>query len=94
MTTMTTDTIDITAPLSSETVDALSKLNEDTPFLSTRRAEALAAFERAPMPTRKDEYWRFTKLRGVELDTVPTFIGCDGMEAAQERAARSLTANV
>lgn len=61
-------------------------------FLERVRQEGAAAFERAPMPTRKDEYWRFTKLRGVELDTVPAFAAADELEAARARVATSLTA--
>jgi Fe-S cluster assembly protein SufD len=86
-------TVDITAPIGAETVERLSTFCEDTAFVSARRAQALAAFERSPMPTRKDEYWRFTKLRGVELAEVPAFIGCsDAYEEATARVANSLTA--
>ncbi|MCB0878377.1 MAG: Fe-S cluster assembly protein SufD [Thermoleophilia bacterium] len=68
----------------------------DSPFLNGVRDTGAAAYERAPMPTRKDEYWRFTRLRGVELDQVPAFVpagDADQVEFARERTARSLTAS-
>jgi Fe-S cluster assembly protein SufD len=63
------------------------------PELEPYRVAARAAFERAPMPTRKDEYWRFTKLRGVDLDAVPEFVPARDPEAVIKRIARSLTAS-
>src|SRR4051794_30712373 len=66
----------------------------ESAFLSQAREQGAAAFERAPMPTRKDEYWRFTKLRGVELSTVPQFAGADDLDAVRTRVERSLTAAV
>ncbi len=64
----------------------------DSPVLAKLRDDGAAAFERAPMPTRKDEYWRFTKLRGVELDQVPAFSPAADDELVRERIAASLTA--
>ena len=81
----------IGAPLSASTVDQLSEAAADTAFLAARRREAFAAFERAPMPTRKDEHWRFTKLRGVELGELPTVAGASDVELARERVSTSLT---
>lgn len=60
--------------------------------LASRRAIGQAAFETAPMPTRKDEQWRFTRLRGLELDQVPSFSPATDVDAARERVANSLTA--
>lgn len=64
----------------------------DSAFLAGMRERGAAAFERAPMPTRKDEYWRFTKLRGVELDQVPAFAPAEDVDAARARVERSVTA--
>ncbi len=64
----------------------------DSVFLAKVRDEGVAAFERAPMPTRKDEYWRFTKLRGVELAEVPAFSAATDLDAVRARVERSLTA--
>jgi Fe-S cluster assembly protein SufD len=63
-------------------------------FLSGVRSTGAAAFERAPMPTRKDEYWRFTKLRGVELADVPELSPAADLDAVRSRVERSLTAAV
>lgn len=65
----------------------------DSPVLAKFRDAGAAAFERAPMPTRKDEYWRFTKLRGVELDQVPSFSPSVDEDLVRERLAASLTAS-
>jgi Fe-S cluster assembly protein SufD len=68
----------------------------DSVFLTKTRDEGAAAFERAPMPTRKDEYWRFTRLRGVELEQVPALSPAgdpDAITGARERTARSLTSS-
>ena len=84
----------ITAPLSSATVAQLSEAAGDTAFLAQRRRDAFAAFEAAPMPTRKDEHWRFTKLRGIELAEIPTVVAATDVDAARERIATSLTSAV
>lgn len=65
----------------------------DNALISKVRKEGAQAFERSPMPTRKDEYWRFTKLRGVELDSVPASLECTGadIDAARTRVANNLT---
>ncbi len=65
----------------------------DSPVLAKIRDEGAAAFERAPMPTRKDEYWRFTKLRGVDLDAVPNFSPSTDEELVKERVRTSVTAS-
>ena len=61
-------------------------------FLTQAREAGAAAFERAPMPTRKDEYWRFTKLRGVELESVPAYVSADDLDLVRPRVERSVTA--
>jgi Fe-S cluster assembly protein SufD len=37
-------------------------------WLDERRSEARAALERTPLPTLKDENWRYTSLRGIDFD--------------------------
>jgi Fe-S cluster assembly protein SufD len=37
-------------------------------WLDERRGEARAAFETTPLPTLKDENWRYTSLRGIDFD--------------------------
>ena len=62
------------------------------PELEPYRIAGRAAFEAAPMPTRKDEHWRFTRLRGVELADVPEFVPAADPDAVLKRVADSLTA--
>lgn len=63
----------------------------DTAFLADVKAAGRAAFEAAPMPTRKDEQWRFTRLRGVELENLPTMSPCGDESAVRERIATAHT---
>jgi|tagenome__1003787_1003787.scaffolds.fasta_scaffold20889562_2 Fe-S cluster assembly protein SufD len=37
-------------------------------WLDERRSEARAALERTPLPTLKDENWRYTSLRGIDFE--------------------------
>ncbi|MCW2959959.1 MAG: FeS assembly protein SufD [Thermoleophilia bacterium] len=66
----------------------------DAPFLASVRAAAAVTYDAAPMPTRKDEQWRFTRLRGVDLTTVPATSPADDLDAVQARVASSLTSAV
>jgi Fe-S cluster assembly protein SufD len=63
----------------------------ETKFLADRKAAGKAAFDAAPMPTRKDEQWRFTRLRGVDLDNLPTMSPCGDEAAVRERIATAHT---
>jgi Fe-S cluster assembly protein SufD len=37
-------------------------------WLDERRAEARAVYERTPLPTLREENWRYTSLRGIDFD--------------------------
>jgi Fe-S cluster assembly protein SufD len=62
--------------------------------LEERRDEARAVYERTPLPTLRDERWRYTSLRGIDFDgyrtvadagedtLAPTLLG--GLESAGE----------
>src|SRR4051794_10004083 len=39
-----------------------------TTWLEKRRAEARAVYERTPLPTLREENWRYTSLRGIDFD--------------------------
>jgi Fe-S cluster assembly protein SufD len=41
-------------------------------WLEERRNEARAALARTPLPTLKDENWRYTSLRGIDFDAFAT----------------------
>ena len=44
-------------------------------WLDERRSEARAALESTPLPTLKDENWRYTSLRGIDFDAFTTARG-------------------
>src|SRR5207302_1353249 len=51
-------------------------------WLRARRREAFAAYERLPMPSRSDEEWRRTDVRGLDLDAFEAFERADGAAPA------------
>jgi Fe-S cluster assembly protein SufD len=63
-------------------------------WLATRRDEARVVYEKTPLPTLRDERWRYTSLRGIDFDGykavadaseetfAPTLLG--GLESAGE----------
>jgi Fe-S cluster assembly protein SufD len=44
-------------------------------WLEERRGEARAALESTPLPTLKDENWRYTSLRGIDFDAFEAVSG-------------------
>ena len=46
-------------------------------WLDERRSEARAALESTPLPTLKDENWRYTSLRGIDFDAFASVSGAD-----------------
>ena len=44
-------------------------------WLDERRSEARAALASTPLPTLKDENWRYTSLRGIDFDAFATVAG-------------------
>jgi hypothetical protein len=46
-------------------------------WLDERRGEARAALESTPLPTLKDENWRYTSLRGIDFDAFATVSDAD-----------------
>lgn len=78
--------------LTSEAVEALIALNDEPSWRADGRRAAWAAYQRLPMPTRKDERWRFTNLRGLDVDGIVPFTACDNFEAALDAANHSLLA--
>ena len=50
-------------------------------WLEERRGEARAALAHTPLPTLKDENWRYTSLRGIDFDGFATAAG--GLETAR-----------
>ena len=46
-------------------------------WLEERRNEARAALESTPLPTLKDENWRYTSLRGIDFEAFASVSGAD-----------------
>jgi len=61
-----------------EAVEELGSLHGEPDWLRARRREAFAAFERLPMPSRSDEEWRRTDVRGLDLDAFEPFERANG----------------
>lgn len=78
---------------SKEAVETINELSQTPAWLNERRLAAWERFEATPMPTSRDEKWRFTNLRGIDVQKVRTVSGCDGAEAAAVRAETALSLN-
>src|SRR5919202_5211415 len=58
--------------VSAETVKALSAFKDEPGWLTEKRLSAWRAFEKTPMPTPRDEAWRYTDISDVRIeDFVP-----------------------
>jgi Fe-S cluster assembly protein SufD len=51
--------------MSLETVEALSSFKDEPDWLAEKRLEAWRSFERLPMPTLRDEAWRYTDISDI-----------------------------
>src|SRR3984893_3069479 len=54
-------------------VEELAALHGEPEWLRARRREAFEIYERLPLPSRSDEEWRRTDIRGLDLDAFQTF---------------------
>src|ERR671917_2487564 len=54
--------------MSEEAVKALSSFKDEPGWLTERRLEAWRAFEALPMPTLRDEAWRYTDISDVRIE--------------------------
>ena len=58
--------------ISAETVKALSSFKNEPGWLTEKRLQAWRTFEKIPMPTLRDEAWRYTDISDVRIeDFVP-----------------------
>src|ERR671932_30028 len=58
--------------ISAETVKALSSFKNEPGWLTEKRLDACGFFEKIPMPTLRDEAWRYTDISDVRVeDFVP-----------------------
>jgi Fe-S cluster assembly scaffold protein SufB len=54
--------------MSEETVKALSSFKDEPGWLTEKRLGAWRAFEALPMPTLRDEAWRYTDISDVRIE--------------------------
>src|SRR3712207_6098479 len=54
--------------ISEETVKALSSFKGEPEWLTEKRLEAWQSFESLPMPTLRDEAWRYTDISDVRIE--------------------------
>ena len=62
------ETLQTLAGISAETVRAISASRNEPEWMLQKRLDAFATYEQLPMPSRTDEEWRRTNLRGLKLD--------------------------
>lgn len=65
-----------------DAVEELGALHGEPDWLRARRREAFAAFEGLPMPSRSDEEWRRTDVRGLDLSSFEAFERANGAAPA------------
>ena len=54
--------------ISAEVVETLSRFKNEPAWLTEKRLEAWHAFEQMPMPTLRDEAWRYTDISDVKFE--------------------------
>jgi Fe-S cluster assembly protein SufD len=59
--------------VSAETVMGLSAYKDEPGWLTEKRLEAWRVFEATPMPTLREEKWRYTDISDVRLEDFPTY---------------------
>lgn len=67
-----------TPTISGAAVEDLASLHSEPEWLRARRREAWEVFERLPMPSRTEEEWRRTDIRGLDLSHFEPFEGAAG----------------
>src|SRR5438094_5361623 len=59
-------------------VEEIASLHGEPDWLRARRREAFEAYERLGLPSKNDEEWRRTDLKGLALDSLAAFEEPDG----------------
>jgi Fe-S cluster assembly protein SufD len=54
--------------ISAEVVETLSRFKNEPAWLTEKRLEAWRAFEQMPMPTLRDEAWRYTDISDMKIE--------------------------
>jgi Fe-S cluster assembly protein SufD len=79
---------------SEEAVNEIAWSKDEPDWLRRRRAEAWAAWQSLPMPSRKDEEWRRTDISGLDLESVVPFLAESHRVESQEALPEALRASL
>jgi Fe-S cluster assembly protein SufD len=66
-----------------EVIAGISELTGAPSWVRVRRESALATFDATPMPSTRDEHWRFTSLRGFSFDSAASWTAPVDVDASQ-----------
>jgi len=69
-------------PFTKRSVEELSDLHGEPDWLRAKRLAAFEAYERQSLPSRSEEEWRRTDLRGLDLDSFEAFERANGAAPA------------
>src|SRR5687767_13742613 len=73
------------APMTADLVEAFSAIRGEPSWLRDLRLRGWETFSSQPMPTMRDEGWRRTDLRGLDIDALlnpPAHLPAPGQPAA------------
>jgi Fe-S cluster assembly protein SufD len=68
--------------ITAEALEDLASLHGEPEWLRAQRRQAFELFTRLPMPSRSDEEWRRTDLKGLDLDLFKPYEDADGQAPA------------
>src|ERR671924_846222 len=66
------------------TIKALSAFKDEPSWLTERRLEAWRTFEETPMPTLRDEAWRYTDISDVTIEDFIPYAPSPGVSFEQD----------
>ena len=70
--------------VSEETVEALSSLQNEPGWLTEKRLHAWQTFQQLPMPTMRDEAWRYTDISDVNVEDFAAYTPSPDVESESE----------
>src|SRR5215208_411094 len=70
--------------VSAEVVETLSKFKSEPAWLTEKRLEAWRLFEKIPMPTLRDEAWRYTDISDVSIDDFIPYVPSPDVSSEKE----------
>ena len=70
--------------MSEETVKALSSFKDEPGWLTNKRLQAWRAFEELPMPTLRDEAWRYTDISDVSPEDFSAYVPSPDVSSEDE----------